>query len=360
MIPMAKPILDNSEVQAVIDVLRSGIIAQSLRVQGLEKGFAEYTGVKYAAATSSGTTALHTALLAHGIKRGDEVITTPFTFIATSNSILFCDAKPVFVDVEEKTFNINPDLISEKITNKTKAIIIVHLYGQPCDMKPITEICSDHNLILIEDACQAHGAEYEGKKVGNFGTGCFSFYPTKNIIAGEGGIITTDDERIADKSKMIRDHGSSKRYRHDFLGYNYRMTDMSAAIGIEQLKKLDQFNYKRIKNAEFLTSIINKIKGLIPPYIMPNVRHVFNQYTIRVTEEFGISRDELIQRLDKRGIETRVYYPIPIYKQSFYRKLGYNDNLIVSEMLAGEVLSLPVHPMLTNKDLETIAEALNV
>lgn len=360
MIPIARPVLNDDEIQSVTNVLKSGILCQSSKVREFEREFAEYIGVKHAVATSSGTTALHTTLLAHGIKNGDEVITTPFTFIATSNSILFCNAKPVFADVDERTFNINPNLIEEKITDKTKALLIVHLYGQPCDMKPITKICKDNDLVLIEDACQAHGAEYNGRGLGSFGTGCFSFYPTKNIITGEGGIITTNDAGIAKTSRMLRDHGSSKRYHHDILGYNYRMTDLNAAIGIEQLKKLEKLNKKRIANAEFLTKGISRIRGLLPPLIMPNTRHVFNQYTIRVTGDFPLSREELMQRLEKRGIETRVYYPIPIYKQPFYKELGYGSNLSVSEMLAREVLSLPVHPMLTDKDLEAIVEALNV
>lgn len=358
IIPIVKPIIKEEEIFAVEEVLRSGRIAQGPKVKEFEENFASYIGSEYAVATNSGTSALHIALLAAGIKESEGVVTSPFSFISTTNSILFCNAKPTFVDIDEKTFNINSDLILEKITSKTKAILPVHLHGQPCDMKPIMDICEDHNLMLIEDACQAHGAEYKGKKVGSFGIGCFSFYPTKNMTTGEGGMITTNDKKIAEKGRMLRDHGQRERYFHETLGYNYRMTDIAAAIGICQLRKLDQFNEKRIENAEFLAREIEKIKGLIPPYIKPNVKHVFHQYTIRITDDLGMSRDELKQKLIDKGIETAIYYPIPIHKQPLYKKLGYNDHLPISEKVAKEVISLPVHPSLTNDDLDYINRAL--
>lgn len=241
-------------------------MAQGPQVEEFEKAFADYIGTKYAVAVNSGTAALHLALMASGIGSGDEVITTPFSFIATANCCLYCGAVPVFADIDGKTFNIDPHFIEKKITRKTKAMIIVHLYGQPCDMDDILAICQKHNLVLIEDACQAHGAEYNGNKVGSFGIGCFSFYPTKNITTGEGGIITTNYENVAQKARMMRQHGQSQRYVHDILGYNFRMTDIAAAIGICQLKKLDIANSKRIKNASYLSAHIGKIKGLITPF----------------------------------------------------------------------------------------------
>jgi len=358
MIPIAKPIIDEDEISAVTAVLRSGIIAQGRKVEEFEGAFAEFIGTKYAVAVNSGTAALHIALLAHGIGEGDEVITSPFTFIATANSILFTGAKPVFADIEEETFNIAPDSVTEKITPRTKAIMLVHLYGQPCDMKRIMRIAQEHGLIVIEDACQAHGAEYEGEKVGSFGTGCFSFYPTKNITTGEGGMITTDDKHIAEKARMIRSHGQRERYLHEILGYNYRMTDIAAAIGLCQLGKLEDFNNKRIRNAKFLTGRLSGIKGLLPPHVRPNVKHVFHQYTVRITQDFGISRDELRAKLVDEGIATEIYYPRPIHKQPLYQDLGYNEHLPNSEKAAREVLSLPVHPSLTKEDLENVVRAI--
>lgn len=360
MIPISKPLLGKEEEQAVKRVLNSGFLTQGEEVRKFEEEFSKYIGTKFAVAMNSGTSALHTALLSSGIGPGDEVITTPFSFIATANSILYTGARASFVDIDESTFNIDPQKIEQKISDRTKALLIVHLFGQPCDMNQIIELCEAHDLILIEDACQAHGAEFDGKKVGSFGTGCFSFYPTKNMTTGEGGMITTNDEEIAEKARQIRDHGQTKQYIHDVLGYNYRMTNLAAAIGRCQLRKLDEFNSKRIKNAQFLTKEIEKIEGLIPPRVAPNVKHVFHQYTIKVTENFGMSRDELKRRLRDRGIDVRVYYPTPIHKQPLYWKLGYRDNLPISEKIANEVLSLPVHPNLTKGDLERIVEAIKI
>lgn len=359
MIPIAKPLIGEREKELVLGVLDSGIIAQGPRVKEFEENFAEYIGVDYAIAVSSGTAALHLSLLAHDIGIGDEVITTPFTFISTANSILFCNAKPVFVDIEEETFNIGPERIEEGITEKTKAIIPVHLYGHPADMKEITRIADDHNLVVIEDACQAHGAEIDGKKAGSFSTGTFSFYPTKNMTTGEGGMITTDDEKIAEKLRMLREHGSRKRYYHEILGFNLRMTDISAAIGIAQLKRLDEFNSIRIKNAAHLSEKLKDVEGIITPKIKEGVRHVFHQYTIRVTEDFKVTRDELVKILNGKGIGTGIYYPVPIHKQPLYKNLGYDGNLPISEKMVREVLSLPIHPSVTNEDLEFIANIIS-
>ncbi len=358
LIPIASPQISDDEIQEIIAVARSGHLTQGNKVKKFEEEFSRYIKTKFAIAVNSGTSALHTALLSSGIKPRDEVITTPFSFIATANSILYITAKPIFADIDEATFNIDPDKIEKKITKKTKALLIVHLFGQPCDMKRIMEISADNDLILIEDACQAHGAEFDGKKVGSFGIGCFSFYSTKNMTTGEGGMITTNNEEITEKARIIRNHGQTERYIHDMLGYNYRMTDLAAAIGLCQLRKLDEFNSKRIKNAQFLTEEIKKVEGLIPPHVMPNVKHVFHQYTIRVTEDFSMSKDELKKRLGKRGIDARVYYPIPIHKQPLYQKLGYHADLPVSEKAANEVLSLPVHPSLTKEDLTHMIKLL--
>jgi dTDP-4-amino-4,6-dideoxygalactose transaminase len=358
VIAMAKPIIEEDEIEAVTTVLKSGVLAQGRKVEEFEEAFAEFSGTRYAIAFNSGTAALHIALLTHGIGEGDEVITSPFTFISTANSILFTGAKPVFADIEEETFNISPDSIAQKITPRTKAIMPVHLYGQPCDMRSLMKIADEHGLIVIEDACQAHGAEYDGNKVGSFGTGCFSFYPTKNMTTGEGGMITTNNKNIAEKARIIRNHGQKERYFHEILGYNYRMTDFVAAIGYCQLRKLEQFNQKRTGNAKILTEGLGEIRGLIPPYVKPNVKHVFHQYTVRVTNDFGISREELMVKLINKGVATKIYYPLPIHKQPLYQKLGYNDYLPNSEKAATEVLSLPVHPSLARGELDYIVESL--
>lgn len=346
MIPIAKPLLGKEEIDAVTEVLSSGMIAQGPKVEEFELAFSEYTGCEYAAAVNSGTAALHIALLAHGIGKEDEVITSPFTFIATANSILYTGAKPVFADIEPDTYNIDPEKIKEKINPKTKAIMPVHLYGQSADMKAIMEIAEDHKLVVIEDACQAHGAECLGKKAGSFGTGAFSFYPTKNMTTSEGGIITTSDREIAEKSKMIRAHGSRVRYLHEMLGFNLRMTDIAAAMGLAQLEKLDGFNASRQKNAAMFSEGLKSISGIVPATTRKGYTHVFHQYTIRAQ-----NRDKLADFLKEKGIGTGVHYPIPIHKQPYYMELGYKDSLPVSEKAAEEVLSLPVHPALSRDDV---------
>jgi dTDP-4-amino-4,6-dideoxygalactose transaminase len=356
MIPIAKPIIGEDEVKAVTEVLRSGVIAEGQKVKDFETAFAKYSGTSFAVAVNSGTAALHAALLAHGIGPGDEVITTPFSFVATANSVLFTGAKPVFADISEDTFNIDPQSIVEKITPHTKAIIPVHLYGQSADMKAIMDIAEDKDLIIIEDACQAHGATFEGKSVGSFGEGTFSFYPTKNMTTSEGGIITTNDKDVAEKARMIRSHGSKQRYLHEMLGFNLRMTDIAAAIGLVQLGKIGDFNRARINNAQYLTKSLQNIKGLILPHVDKRCGHVFHQYTARIRGD--LSRDEVVSSLNKMDIGTGIYYPLPIHKQPYYKELGYNDSLPVAEMASKEVISLPVHPSLNKLDLDTISGKL--
>ncbi|MCX9083779.1 MAG: DegT/DnrJ/EryC1/StrS aminotransferase family protein [Candidatus Methanoperedens sp.] len=352
MIPIAKPIIGEDEVRAVTEVLRSGVIAEGQKVKDFEAAFSQYSGTEFAIAVNSGTAALHAALLAHGIGPGDEVITTPFSFVATANSVQFTGAKPVFADIKEDTFNIDPESIIEKITPKTKAIIPVHLYGQSADMKAIMDIAEDKNLVVIEDACQAHGATFEGKSVGSFGEGTFSFYPTKNMTTSEGGMITTNDKNVAEKARMIRSHGSKQRYLHEMLGFNLRMTDICAAIGLVQLGKIGDFNRSRINNAHYLTRDLQKINGLVLPHVDKRCGHVFHQYTVRIRGD--LSRDEVVSSLNKMDIGTGIYYPLPIHKQPYYKELGYNDSLPIAEAASKEVLSLPVHPSLNKLDLETI------
>jgi dTDP-4-amino-4,6-dideoxygalactose transaminase len=352
MINIAKPMIGEEEKRAVLEVLNSGIIAQGPRVKQFESDFKDYIGMKYAIATNSGTSALKVALKTMGIKEGDEVITTPFSFIASANSILFTGAKPVFVDIEEHCFNIDPNLIKEKITKKTKAIMPVHLYGHPADMEEIMNIANDYNLKVIEDASQAHGARIRNKMVGTFGdASCFSFYPTKNMTTGEGGIIITNNQDIYEQSLKLRDHGAYKKYYHDSLGFNSRMTDMSAAIGIEQLKKLDRYNDLRIHNVNYLFKKLKNAENIVLPQIKESYKHVFHQFTIRTN-----NREELIKKLESNGIGYGIHYPIPIYKQKLYIDLGYKDKLPVSEKMSNEVISLPIHPALTTSDLDKIAE----
>jgi dTDP-4-amino-4,6-dideoxygalactose transaminase len=354
MIHIAKPLMGEEEKQAVLEVLDSGMIAQGPRVKAFEEAFAEMCGVEHAIATTSGTTALHVALLAHGIGEGDEVITSPFTFISTANSVLFTGAHPVFVDIDPVTFNIDPAQIEEAVTPQTKAIMPVHLFGLVADMGAIMEIAEAHDLVVIEDACQAHGATYQGKRAGSFGTGTFSLYPTKNITSAEGGMITTDDDEIAETCRVIRQHGMRRRYYHDELGFNFRMTDVHAAIGLAQLGKLEQFNAARIANAAYLTE---HLEGVVTPSVPEGTRHVFHQYTIRVPDG---QRDDLAAQLKENGVGWGIYYPVPIHQQTFYvNELGYDDDLPEAERAAEEVLSLPVHPALTQEDLEKIVHTVN-
>lgn len=364
MIPISKPVFGKEEINAVKEVLVSGFVVQGKKVEEFEKQFANYIGVNHAIAVANGTIALDITLKALGIRQGDEVIVPSFTFISTANSVLFQGAKTVFADIDEKTFNIDPNDVLEKITDRTRAIIGVHLFGHPFDIKDLQEICEDHNLILIEDCAQAHGAEYEEKKVGSFGWGgCFSFYATKNMSTGEGGMIVTNGDEIAKTCRLLRNHGESQKYYHTILGYNYRMTDIQAAIGLVQFKKLDRFNEKRINNAEYFNKHI-KVSGLKLPHRKNGVKHVYHQYAVAVEEEegFPMSRDEFMEYLKKEGIGCAIHYPLPTHKQPLYQQLGYTDEDVkcpVATVLSKKILSLPVHPALTEKDLIYITKAIS-
>lgn len=354
MINIAKPLIGEEETQAVIAVLESGNLAQGERVKAFEDAFAQMCGVQHAIATSSGTTALHVALLAHGIGSHDEVITSPFTFIASANSIVYTGARPMFIDIDPQTYNLDPALIERAITQRTRAIMPVHLFGLSCDMDAILTIAQKYDLVVIEDACQSHGASYKGVRVGSFGTGAFSFYPTKNMTSAEGGMITTNDAVIADKCRAIRQHGMRRRYYHDELGFNFRMTDIHAAIGLAQLQKLAQFTRVRQANARYLSS---NLKGVTVPFVPEVCEHVYHQYTVRVPDG---RRDALRTQLHERGIGAEIYYPVPIHKQNFYvKELGYDLQLPKAEQAALQVLSLPVHPALSQIDLATIVDGVN-
>ncbi|WP_297979600.1 DegT/DnrJ/EryC1/StrS family aminotransferase [uncultured Methanobrevibacter sp.] len=355
-VSIASPVIENEEINAVIEVMKSGMIAQGPKVIEFEKEFADFVGAKYGIATNSGTSALHVALLAAGIGEGDEVITSPFTFAATGNSILYTGARPVFVDIDEETFTLDPSKIEEAITDKTKAILPVQLYGQSADMDPIMEIAKKHDLVVIEDAAQAHGAEYNGVKVGNLGDmACFSFYPTKNMTTSEGGMITTNNEEFAENARVYRAHGSKTKYHHEVLGYNFRMTDIGAAIGLEQLKKIDSFNDKRIENAKYLNEKLADVELIETPVVKDGYKHVYHQYTIKVKNG---KRDELSEFLLENGIGNGIYYPIPLYNQVLYTEMGYDQSLPVTDEIVEEVLSLPIHAKLTKEDLDLIVEVI--
>ncbi len=354
MISVAHPLLGKAEEEVVLRVIRSGQIAQGKQVEIFEKRFAEVCGVGEAVAVSSGTAALHLALLASGLGPGDEVITTPFSFAATANVILLVGATPVFVDIDPYTYTINPALIENAISTRTRAIIPVHLYGHPCNMKVLVKIAREHHLVIIEDACQAHAAAIDEQPVGSFGVGCFSFYATKNITTGEGGMVTTNDSAIAERVRMMRSHGQQERYRQIIMGHNLRMTDMQGALGVVQVEKLEVLTERRISNANYLTYHLQG--ALQTPITLPGYRHVFHQYTIRVAGD----RNTWIQQLRARGVGTAIHYPIPIHQQPFYQEHtnlwrgGNGEQLPVAETAAREVLALPVHPALSEDDLATI------
>jgi perosamine synthetase len=358
-IPVARPAIGQDEISAVTSVLESGILAAGERVAEFEKNFSDYCSTTYAVAINNGTAALHAALLAADIGPGDEVIVPSFSFIATATAVSMTGAKPIFVDVNEQTFGIDPAKAEENVTPKTKAVIGVHLFGQPFDIQGIKQICESHNLILIEDAAQAQGAMFNGEKTGGFGQfGCFSFYATKNMTTGEGGMVTTNDKTSADRLRLLINHGQSEKYLHTRLGYNYRMTDIAAAIGLIQLKKLEKFNTRRRKNAEYYDTHIS-VKGIVTPVVAPGMHHVYHQYVIRLTDEFPMKRADFLEYLKAKGIGTAIHYPIPIHRQPLYANALEPDNCPVSTRLASSVLSIPVHPLLDQKELNYICDTIN-
>lgn len=352
MIRMAMPQIGEEERRAVLEVLDSGMLAQGERVRALEERFAALCGVRHAVATSNGTTALHAALLALGVGPGDEVITSSFSFIASGNAILFTGARPVFVDVRPDTLNLDPGHLEAAITPRTRVIMPVHLYGNPADMAAIEAIARRHALRILEDACQAHGATVAGRRVGSFDVAAFSFYGTKNMTTGEGGMVTTDDAAVAERCRMLRNHGQSRRYYHDSLGYNFRLTDLQAALGLCQLDRLEAATERRIAHAAYYSEVLPS--WLTPPVATPGARHVYHQYTVRAPG----CRDELARHLAEQGVQTIIYYPVPIHRQRAYLEMGFDQSLPETERAAAEVLSLPVHPLLTAEDLDRVRAAL--
>ena len=352
-IPIAVPMIGEAEKRAVLEVLDSGMLVQGTRVEKLEQRFAALVGTRHALATSSGTTALHLALLAHGIGPGDEVITSPFSFVATANSILYVGAVPVFADVYQDTFNMDPASVAALIGPRTRAIMPVHLYGQPCDMEALLDLARAHGLIIVEDAAQAVGATYRGRPVGAFGTGVFSLYATKNITSGEGGIITTNDDDVANRVRLLRNHGMSQRYHYSGLGYNHRLSDLHAAIALAQLDRLDLLTETRQSNAAALSAGITSVQT---PVTAPERTHVWHQYTVRVGQR---DRDAFAHALNAAGIGTGVYYPQLLDELEHVRAVSGPGNHAVADSLTKQVVSLPVHPALSPEDLDRIVTEVN-
>lgn len=355
-IPISKPNIGEREIAAISEVIRSGMIAQGPKVQEFERRFAEYHGVKHAIASTNGTTALQMAMLANGIGAGDEVIIPSFSFFATASSILFTGAKPVFADIDPETFNLDPASAESVITEKTKAIMPVHLYGQAADMPAFEALAKKHGLILLEDAAQSHGAKLDGRFVGTWGTSGFSFYPTKNMTTCEGGMLTTQDDEVAERARMIRNHGMSQQYLHEIVGFNFRMTDLMAAIGLIQLDNLPQWTAIRNNNASYYNETL---KNVIKPLVRDNATHVYHQYTIRMPD--GIDRDEVMKQIQAKGVGVRVYYPLPIHRQPIFEKMGGYGNIELpqTEKATREVMSLPIHPLLTEAERERVAQVIN-
>ncbi|MFC1864257.1 DegT/DnrJ/EryC1/StrS family aminotransferase [Chloroflexota bacterium] len=348
--------------KAIQGVIHSGQFILGPEVKVFEEEITSYLNAKYAVGVASGTDALQLALLACGIESGDEVITTPFTFIATAESIAKCRAIPVFVDIDPKTYNIDPAKIEAKITRRTKAILPVHLYGQSADMNPILELAKKHNLKVIEDCAQALGAEYKGKRIGSLGdAGCLSFFPSKVLGAyGDGGMVVTDSPEVAERLDMLRNHGSKEKYYHLIPGFNSRLDSLQAAILRVKLKHLDKWIIQRQQKAELYSQLLIEINGVEPPYVASYGRHVFNYYTIRLVKSHR-SRDELCKYLNLQGIATAIYYPLSLHIQQVYQSLGHKlGDFPESEHAQEEVLSLPMYPELGENQIEEIGQVINM
>ena len=360
MIPVSTVQLGPEVEELVASVLRSGIIAQGPMVARLENEFAEMIGVRHVVAVNNGTTALIAALQVLDLQPGDEVVTSPFTFVATLNAILQAGATARFADISTDDFNVQASSIEERITERTKVLMPVHLYGQTADMQEISEIATAHGLRIVEDAAQAHGAALGEKYAGSWGIGCFSLYATKNLTSGEGGLITTDEEDIADRLRLLRNQGMRARYQYEMAGNNYRLTDLQAAVCIPQLSTYDQNVAARQHNARYLTEALADLDWLTTPVQLPGRRHVWHQYTVLLSEHCPITRDELAAHLEREGVGCGAYYPKIVYDYDCYR----NDNRVrpdpvpVAESVARRCLSLPVHPAVDESQLATVAAAV--
>ncbi|QHT63428.1 DegT/DnrJ/EryC1/StrS family aminotransferase [Paenibacillus lycopersici] len=360
-IAIARPSIDEREIEAVVAVMRTGSLAQGDTVAEFEKKFAAEFAHSHTAAITNGTAALHIALLSAGVQPGDRVLTTPFSFIATTNAIIYCGAVPCFVDIDEYSFNLSPENLEASIAKypDAKYLLLVHLFGNPCRMDEIMNIANKHNITVIEDCAQAHGAEFDARPVGTFGIGgTFSFYPTKNMTTGEGGMLVSSDVAYIERCKKLINHGSSERYVHDITGYNYRLTNIAAAIGLVQADKVREMNHRRKLNAAYYNANIAN-EWLRLPEASARANHVFHQYTI-VTDE----RDKLEAYLNKHAIGYGIYYPIPIHLQrsvmEYMRHAGQSiERMPVAEALSTKVISIPVHSQLPEEEVLYIAEKLN-
>jgi perosamine synthetase len=356
---IAKPYITSREEAYVLKALRSGNLSIGPFVESFENAFAKKVGTKYACAVSSGTAGLHLALLASGIGQGDEVITSPLSFIASANAILYVGATPVFVDIDPKTYNLNPKEIEKKITKRTKAILPVHIFGQPADMSEIMRIVRKHKLRVIEDACESIGATHRGKKVGTFGeSAVFAFYPNKQITTGEGGMIVTNNKKVDELCRSLRNQGRTPNMQwldHAYLGYNYRMDEMSAALGLAQIEKLDLLLSKRKEIAARYTKALSPLSVSIEiPYTAPDATHTWFVYVVRIKNP-RISRDKVISDLAKRGVQTKPYLPA-IHLFEFYRELGHKKgDYPVTERTSESTLALPLYVGLTSSDITHIS-----
>ena len=359
-IPIAETWLGAKERQLLDECARSGWVSSKGKfVAEFEESFARYCGVKHGVATSSGTTALHLALACLDIGPGDEVIVPTLSFIATANVVTYCGAKPVFVDSVADTWNMDPAAVEKAITRKTRAIIVVHLFGHPAHMDELQAIAGKHRLHLIEDACEAHGGEYRGARVGSMGAiGCFSFYGNKIITTGEGGMLVTNSASLADNARLLKDHGMSRtrKYWHGHIGFNYRMTNLQAALGVAQMDRMEQVIDRKRRNARIYNSLLGEIPGITLPQEAPWARHVYWLYTILIEDRFRSSRKTIIEELAKRGIETRPFF-YPISSMPPYRN-GRHRGFAVAERVSRKGLSLPSSPLLKQESIRRICAAL--
>tara|TARA_Y100000034_G_C6905707_1_gene420173 strand:+ start:1925 stop:3001 length:1077 start_codon:yes stop_codon:yes gene_type:complete len=355
MIKVSKPIINNLEIERMNERMRSGMYISGKYVQEFEKEFSKFIGTEYAVAVNSGTSALHLSLLALGVGEGDEVIVPPMTFFATIEAVLYVGAKPIFVDIND-VYTIDPQKIEEKINCKTKAIIPVHLFGMPCNMKHIVEISKKYDIPIIEDCCQSHGASIDSKKTGSFGTAnCFSFFATKNMTTTEGGMITTDDEGIYSKCKLLRSHGMTDRNTHSYLGYNYRMTEIEAVIGLEQLKKLPSLNSARKQASLYLLNKLSEIPIFDVWFPPENYNHAYFWCSVFIKE---MDVDDFRKYLQNKGIETRHRYYRPLYHQPILKNKYKDLYLPLAEKYAGRIIGLPNHPEITREELDYISDVM--
>lgn len=364
LIRINQPIVGKEEIDAATEVLKSGILTEKSgmgpRVLDFEKEYARYVGAKHAVAVTSGTAALHAALLVAGVKQGDEVVVPSFTFHSTAEVVLLCGAQPVFADIDPETYTVTADTVESALTRSTKAIIPVHLYGLPADLDPLRKLARDRGLTLIEDAAQAHGAEYKESKIGSIGDmTCFSFYAGKNMTTGEGGMVTTNDDDYSDKLRMVRTHGEQRPYWPTSIGSNYRMNELLAAIGLAQLKKLPSFLEKRRRNAQFLSEKLGVLGKVIPPKEPEGRKHAWYVYTLRLRGANAGKRNKAIDKLRSKNIEATVYYESPLHMLPLYREFSTTRRpLPETEKACRQVFSLPVHPRLDEPELGYIFETL--